>query len=480
MLASTPRTAAALLASSNPLRGKGLGSTGGFTANTVTVRYGNSRNLIARVPRCYRTHAQVAPLAGVFLLAGKRFPLHQVIHCWVSAWECKDTQVKVTLITQPYSESVSLYQILQQAASDPAVSQLDIVVAWARRSGLGPLRESILSMKRRNAKVRIIVGVDAGGASRQGLTLTQELATEAYVVHTPGSRTFHPKLYVIRAASATHVVIGSQNLTRGGVLENFEVGALIELIPNCLDDRAFLQEVDNYIDELLADFDTCKRLSPELLAHLLGPDAGILISDEDDQGWSPWPTIRQQGEDATFGRSRRVLTSMPSTAIEVPESSDESDCQSATEDVALEQDYIRYRWYKKVKRADAQRLPGSNPSGHMTLTQSRHPIDAATYFRQVFFDTADWQHEVGRQYAMVEFRVEVLGQDLGLHQLRIDHRPAFESGQGNRTSTLRWGDYLGLLLRSEVDITGYFAVIERTRSGQFRLIISTHEPLPFI
>lgn len=386
--------------------------------------------------------------------------------------------MKIRLISQPFVETDSVYNFLLRAANDPAVTQVDIVVAWARRSALGALENSILAMRSRNVRIRMIVGLDAGGASRQGLTLTEELATEAYVVHTPGSRTFHPKMYVIRAAAATQVIIGSQNLTRGGALENFELGVLIELSPACREDIAFLGQIDRYIEDLLNDVSICKVLTPEFLKFLLSPGSGITISDEDNPASSPWAVGHQEGADSSFGRSRRELMSMQSTSAEIQESGKELSYQPVVERADLPDESIMYRWYKKLPRADAQRLPGSNPSGHMTLTRSGHPIDGATFFRQVFFDTAEWRHEVGREFAMVEFEVDLLGVNLGRHQLRVDYKPSFASNQRNRTSTLRWGDRLSLLLRSEIDISRCFAVLERTLSGEFRLTVTRDLSLP--
>lgn len=390
--------------------------------------------------------------------------------------------MKISLVAQPYSESPSLYRLLQRAADNPDVFQVDVVVAWARRSGLGALSGSFASMRQRSVAIRMIVGIDAGGASRQGLVLTYELATEAYVVHTPGSRTFHPKLYVIRAARTVQVLVGSQNLTRGGALENFELGVLIELNPKLTEDREFLIEIDAYIGGLIGDGDICKPLNSEFLDYLLSDSSGIFISDEDDAGSSSSPNAALvRGENTLFGRSRRSLSSMRVSRDGVPVPTNTvTDRRPWLSDPGVEAGGVAHRWYKKVKSADAQRLPGSHPSGHMTLTQNHHPIEADSYFRQVLFDVAEWRNDQSRQYAFVSFDVEILGRHIENHQLRIDYNPAFEAGQGNRTSTLRWGDTLGQLLRREVDITGCFASIEKTREGQFRLKISRNSPEPFI
>ena len=103
------------------------------------------------------------------------------------------------------------------------------------------------------------------------------------------------------------------------------------------------------------------------------------------------------------------------------------------------------RWFKKLSPADAQQPRGAktNPTGHLTLVQSGHPIQPATWFRDDLFADADWVPETSpggpRERATLSFRVRLAGDDLGAIPLQVAHTPRFASHQGNRTTTVHWG-----------------------------------------
>ncbi len=143
------------------------------------------------------------------------------------------------------------------------------------------------------------------------------------------------------------------------------------------------------------------------------------------------------------------------------------------------------RWFKKMSRADAQRPnPGTNPTGHLTLTQNRFPIDHRTYFRSVFFGDQNWvavssADSGGREEAAIPMEVVIRGSNLGMHSLLVDHNPAYEAGQGNRTTLLHWGNDLNEYLRRN-DVVGDHVTLEKLDDGSYRLIIDSAPTGPFV
>ena len=142
------------------------------------------------------------------------------------------------------------------------------------------------------------------------------------------------------------------------------------------------------------------------------------------------------------------------------------------------------RWFKVMREADAQRPSGgnTNPTGHLTLVRSGHPIAHTTWFRQDLFAEAEWIQAGTREHATITFHVHIRGeengdslQDLGRIPLEVRHTPSFEAGQGNRTTTLHWGTTMGIHFRQH-NYTGYYVTIERTSAGEFRMIID-HAPV---
>lgn len=140
----------------------------------------------------------------------------------------------------------------------------------------------------------------------------------------------------------------------------------------------------------------------------------------------------------------------------------------------------KLRWYKRMSRSDAQKPPGekSNPTGHLTLVQARHPIDHSSWFKDVLFAGQDWKKEPfgedDRDVAEISFDITTDEEYLGEITLRVVYTPDFEAGQGNRTTALHWGQIMGDRLR-ENDYTKFFVTIERTTDDTFVMVID-HEP----
>lgn len=103
-------------------------------------------------------------------------------------------------------------------------------------------------------------------------------------------------------------------------------------------------------------------------------------------------------------------------------------------------------WRKTLSATDAQRQPG-NPTGDLRLTQARFRIggryiDHASYFRESVFGDLQWTIENQTplvEVAHVPFQITVLGVSLGVHTLKVSHKPTGEAHQRNYTTGIRWG-----------------------------------------
>lgn len=406
------------------------------------------------------------------------------------AWE--EIPTRLTLIPQPFEDGLSVQALLEKIAADASFVRLDIIVAWAKRSGFRQVRPALEEFRARGGYVRIILGISQGGATRQGLQSAVALTDEAFVFHDAGGRTFHPKLYVATADDRAIVMVGSQNLTRGGTVENFELGVLLEADLTEPTDVAFVSDVDAYIKRLLADHEVCHPLTLDLIGRLAA-NAAYRVGDEDR-----WAS-RRDGEDESdndsvtddneitaegiFGRSRFQLRRGRSQESHAPSrqagtshvgSREVGQPPATSSSTGSLRPRILRRWFKPLSRSDAQRLGGaSNPTGHLTLVKAGHPIDASQYFRDEFFGDALWRTvDSQREQATVVIRVEIDGEDLGDEAFTIDHNPAFEAGQGNRSSTLRWGDRMNRILTREIDVTNRYVTLEQMDDGSYKLVIA--------
>jgi HKD family nuclease len=100
----------------------------------------------------------------------------------------------------------------------PEPTQIIVSVAFARTTGLNALQANLKPIVR---KTRIFVGIRNDITSLQAIKQLLALKLEVFAVDTGSRHTiFHPKLYL--AANKTHAIaiIGSANMTFGGLHNN--------------------------------------------------------------------------------------------------------------------------------------------------------------------------------------------------------------------------------------------------------------------
>ena len=201
-------------------------------------------------------------------------------------------------------------------------TQFRAAVAFVKRTGTRHIVEPLSSFAR-HADVEIIVGIDHAGTSQEGL---QDLLTAVTprgritVVHNRLPFTFHPKLYMFKCPHSADVMIGSGNLTEGGLFTNYEAG--VRLILD-LDDRtqaAFLRSIEDVLDSWTDLASGVSRiLSTALIERLVTnglvlPEAVSYPTTGDFPGVLP-PNVHH--EDPTIEISERSVD-LPFAAIGVP------------------------------------------------------------------------------------------------------------------------------------------------------------------
>lgn len=146
-----------------------------------------------------------------------------------------------------------------------------IVVAWARRSGVDLLYSALRHHLRH---VTLIVGTSARGTTAEALAHLRLLCHAVYVYHAHPRHTFHPKLYLLdsggpRPQSAT-ALIGSSNLTAGGLLQNIEANLTLQLHPaSSPPDLSLYNSVVQDVAALLHS-SSCHKLATDTdIRHLL-------------------------------------------------------------------------------------------------------------------------------------------------------------------------------------------------------------------
>lgn len=129
------------------------------------------------------------------------------------------------LMNQPFSGQLGDRLIELLDSGD--FHTLNIAVAFAKNSGVLRVKNALENFRKGGGTVNVYVGVDLGGTSYEALTALLLFTDTLNVVHSEKGQTFHSKIYHFLGDSKGLLVVGSHNLTGGGLWTNFECSTLI-------------------------------------------------------------------------------------------------------------------------------------------------------------------------------------------------------------------------------------------------------------
>lgn len=115
--------------------------------------------------------------------------------------------------------------------------ETQIAVAFLKRSGIKTIEESLQMSLDRGSKFEIIVGLDFKTTDPLAMKYFIDLQKQSKNVHfycygdkgaNKNDIVFHPKIYLFRNPKEMVSIVGSTNLTQGGLQSNFEVNTIFK------------------------------------------------------------------------------------------------------------------------------------------------------------------------------------------------------------------------------------------------------------
>lgn len=395
-------------------------------------------------------------------------------------------------VGQPFGEHLNLVDFIEHATNQQ-LSQLRIAVAWAKRSGLGRIWDTLEDFRSAGGHVQLIIGVSEGGATKEGLELALDGADESFVFHDP-RRTFHPKVYFGSSDQERSLLVGSSNLTAGGLSWNYEASVWLDWAKGENDDLDVA--VTGWFERLLGEPNACLPLTKDLIDQMSN-SGDIVIGTEararraqkkrsdtpEDTDSSVTTTVNGLFQPILVGLRKLPGLSKKLAPITQPAAPPvvagtgplATNTPTTAGDPPLPLDDVVRRWFKEMDHTAAQQVKSatSNPTGNLRLSQEDVAINHKVYFRDDFFGGLPWTPSDGKaseQEVVVRFHAWVDGQDLGEQDLRLSHDPRRIAGQGNVPTVLHWGP-LGPILRG-TNYIGFYVTLERVLGGRFNLVIS--------
>ena len=333
----------------------------------------------------------------------------------------------------------------------PDPTRITIGVAFLNARGLSVVGHALA---RAAARTTVFVGIRNGITSAQGLADLLQLGCSIYAVDT-GSRStlFHPKIYASRNGEEARVIIGSANLTRGGLVSNIESSFFLTLAMDDPADAAAVTDLEDNLYGMIPRFpDHVLPISDDhVIRRFL--DSGRVVDEDITVAPPPAGHARHHEMDAPGVMplntayvplpTKRPLSARPPAPVPAASS--------------MRPTLV---WQSGPLTRRALTIPAgaaTNPTGSMLFTKgAMDHVDQRHYFRDQVFGHLDWQPDPRTPHyerTSAPFDFIIAGVEYGRYELRISHNTRTDSKayrQRNSMTQLHWGDARRLVARTDL------------------------------
>ena len=138
--------------------------------------------------------------------------------------------MNTAIIGQGYNlqENTSVGKELIDQFNTGIYDSFTCLVAFASYDGISALTPYILKAKDNGTSIKVILGVDQKGTSKEALEEVLTWKVDAKIYHTDTVTIFHPKVYLFENRDIFTLIVGSNNLTTRGLVQNVECSLLIK------------------------------------------------------------------------------------------------------------------------------------------------------------------------------------------------------------------------------------------------------------
>lgn len=173
-----------------------------------------------------------------------------------------------------------LGDFLRENLADHSWSSFRAAVAYAKASGTRHISDALRQFAQRSS-VRMTIGINSGVTTVEALReLLDALAGHGslWIFRNAGSSTFHPKVYLFRNEQRAVAIVGSGNLTQGGLYTNYEAGVLLRFDLRIQEQEDALRRLEDELDRWSTHSDgLCLQLDDGLLQRLV--EAGMVPAE---------------------------------------------------------------------------------------------------------------------------------------------------------------------------------------------------------
>lgn len=331
-----------------------------------------------------------------------------------------------------------------------------VSTAFMTEAGLSLIRETLASVAE---KTEVFVGIRNGITTAQSLEFALEMGCRVFTVDT-GLRTriFHPKLYYGASSKSAEIIVGSANLTVGGLSGNIEASLHEILSLDAAQDHAFAEQLEEKFAALKNDYpDHVVQIVDQAgIDDLLG--SGRVI-DEDAvsrPAVSGSSSNRENDQLRRMALARVLRPKRTKTTRKVAQPVAQTASRKPVKPTGSGLVLLWESGELKRRDLDIPVSANTNQTGSMLWKKGNSDIDQQTYFRDSVFHELDWrpdQRTDGKELAEADFQIVIRGIDYGVHTLTITHDNRTDTrsyAQKQPMSAVRWGEARSLIAREDL------------------------------
>ncbi len=368
------------------------------------------------------------------------------------------------------------------------VRRVLLSVAFVSESGVEQLEAKL---KPHKAHLTVFAGIRNDITSFQGLRRLSQLTDDLYTVDT-GSRNvlFHPKLYMVCGKTHSRLVIGSANLTLGGLNNNIEAGMLIDFDLANEADKAVADEIEaqllalppeypNHIVKVtgiavLDDLLLNGRITDELALPPPRPATAVTSANKGDIV----PRIKLKVQPLRRALAKAKAAAKPIILKTTPAKGKKAAPIKAPVPASVGVEFEIVWESKALTERDLDVPTGANThrTGSINLDKGLLPetVDQRHYFRDEVFSALTWQPTsvATTEEAYAKFQLVLKGISYGEFDLRIGHGTNKNSTtykQRNAMTRLSWGAMREYIARP--DLIGRNLALYRDKAAPTRFVL---------
>lgn len=339
------------------------------------------------------------------------------------------------------------------------IQRVIVSVAFVNLAGVELLEEKLAAQL---DKTLAFIGIRNDITTMQGAQRLLDLGVTLYTVDTGTRRViYHPKIYLVRGALQAKLIIGSANLTQGGLNNNIEAGIVIECDLTSKSDQDLVESIEASFGTALAEHpDNIVQItdSAQLVAQ---HKIGLLLDEMAASPPRPASSATSPSDDTTpriklkvkpiFSSITAAKSIAKKSAVKPAVKAGKVSKTNPVEEAKVPNEGIELElvWQsKELTRRDLD-VPvegrNTNRTGSINLDKGLLPedVDHRHYFRDEVFDALTWMPSsstVDEAYA--KFQLVVRGVDYGTFDMRIAHTTSTNTTsyeQRNAMTRLGWG-----------------------------------------